>query len=124
MYKLPEYKDNYYNNREYIPDNPREYIAKPKKKKKSKPKHTHTAESDIGVARSAIGDLTRVITYLNNHFAAHVQLTGAGDSKKQAAEQAKHITETAQHKAANIVRKAEITAKRAASDARWSLMTA
>ena len=47
MYKLPEYKDNYYNNREYIPDNPREYIAKPKKKKKSKPKHTHTLQNLI-----------------------------------------------------------------------------
>ena len=97
--------------------------AMPTNKQKPKAKHTHT-ESDIGVARSAITNLTKVIKYLNNHFAAHVQLTGAGDSKKQAAEQAKHITETAQHKAANIVRKAEITAKRAASDARWSSMTA
>ena len=141
MYKLPEYKDNYYNNREYIPDNPREYIAKPKKKKKSKPKHTHTSESNIDVARSAISDLTKVITYLNSHFAAHVQITGAGGSKKQAVEEAKHITEIAHHKAAdikkkaehkaademrhaaNVVKKAEIVAKRAASDARWKLMT-
>ena len=110
----------------------------PKKKTKSKAKHTRP---DVDVARSAITDLTKVITYLNNHFAAHVQLTGAGGSKKQAVEEAKHITEIAHHKAAdikkkaehkaademrhaaNVVKKAEIVAKRAASDARWKLMT-
>ena len=44
--------------------------AMPTNKQKPKAKHTHT-ESDIGVARTAITDLTKVIKYLNNHFAAH-----------------------------------------------------
>ena len=39
----------------------------PKKKTKSKAKHT---QSDIDVTRSAITDLSKVITYLNKHFHA------------------------------------------------------
>lgn len=49
--------------------------AKKKSKSKSKPQHTHSAESDLGVTRSAISDLTKVITYLNNHYHAHAGFT-------------------------------------------------
>ena len=70
---LPEYMDgNYFNEyRSKLGGNRK----KPKKKKKSKAKHTR---SDVDVARSAIFDMEKVITYLNNHFNAHALQGKAG----------------------------------------------